>query len=205
MLSFGARSIPSDLALEASDTLTLYEALVACGLVNLDHLQPSKFFPDPGFLRQKDILRYEAALKDVIDPLISAGDSQNLTSPLQSIIRHLEDSVMQQIPKALLNSAPPRDRFRSNLIYLVSDLHVNGDLVRKYLDNLWQLSDVAVYRHSQQFYFLSTEVIVKSWLKAFCKPSRALRRSGDNPVPNGTKKSVIGRNGNYMLKNGNGW
>jgi superfamily II RNA helicase len=46
---------------------------------------------------------------------------------------------MQEIPKALLNSVPPRDGFRANLIYFVSDLHVNGDLVRKQCPQiLWQ-------------------------------------------------------------------
>jgi hypothetical protein len=142
MLSFGTQSIPSDLALEASDTLTLYNALVACKdrlAVDLDHLQPSKFFPDPGFLRQKDILRYEAALKDVLRPLISSGESQSQSSPLHSIVNHLQDQVMRELPKAHLNRVPPRPWFRANLIYFVSDLHVNGDLVRQCSYVLWQL------------------------------------------------------------------
>lgn len=134
--------MPSDLALEASDTLTLYNALVACKdrlSVDLEYLQPSKFFPDPGFLRQKDILRYESALKDVLGPLITSGESQNQSSPLHSIIYHLQDQVLQEIPKAHLNRVPPRDGFRANLIHFVSDLHVNGDLVRQCSHVLWQL------------------------------------------------------------------
>lgn len=128
-LSFGARSLPSDLALEASDALALYNAFVSCLHVKLDHLQPSKFFPNPGFLRQKDILRYEAALKDVVEPLIASSNPEDSSSPLHAIIRHLQDPVMRTIPDELLNIIPLRDCFRSNLIYLVSDLHVNGNLV----------------------------------------------------------------------------
>jgi hypothetical protein len=138
MLSFGARAMPPDLALEASDTLALYGALVACQdrlPVNLDHLQPSNFFTDHSLLRQKDILRYEAALKDVLEPLLSSGDPQDMSSPLYSVIHHLEDEVMQEIPQTLLNSVPSRGSFRSNLIHFFSDLHVNGDLV-------WQSSNI---------------------------------------------------------------
>jgi ATP-dependent RNA helicase DDX60 len=144
MLSFGARAMPPDLALEASDTLALYGALVACQdrlRVDLDHLQPSKFFTDRSFLRQKDILRYEAALKDVIESLLSSGDPRDMSSPLHSVIHHLEDKVMQEIPKILLNSAPSRGSFRSNLIHFVSDLHVNGDLVWQWLYILRQFFD----------------------------------------------------------------
>jgi hypothetical protein len=124
--------MPPDLALEASDTLSLYGALVACQdrlPVDLDHLQPSKFFADRSFLRQKDILRYEAALKAILEPLLTSDDTRNTSSVLYSIIHHLEDKVMQEIPRALLNSVPSRESFRSNLIHFVSDLHVNGDLV----------------------------------------------------------------------------
>ena len=126
--------MPPDLALEASDTLSLYKALVACRdrlPVDLDHLQPSKFFPDPRFLRQADILCYEVALKEVLAPLIASEDPQNQSSALYSIIHHLEDRFLRETPKAILNSVPSRKQFRANLIHFVSDLHANGDLVRK--------------------------------------------------------------------------
>lgn len=145
MLSFGARSLPPDLALEASDTLTLYKALVSCQdrlSVGLEHLDPKNFFPQSEFLRQRDIIRYEASLKDVLTPLIMASDSRGSSSILSAIIRHLEDPVVQMVPRAVLNRAPPRNRFRTNFIYLVSDLHVKGDLVSLHSHLICVFSDI---------------------------------------------------------------
>lgn len=141
MLSFGGRSLPLDLALEASDTLQLYKALVAHQdkiNTNLDCLEPRRFFPTSSFLRQKDIIRYEVALKDVVTELAARHDSQDAVSPLTCVISTLADTVIARIPRASLEAAPMRQTFRSNLIYLLSDLHVSGNLVGTYyLPSMW--------------------------------------------------------------------
>lgn len=132
MLSFGARSLPADLALEASDTLSLFCALSTTKhrlQTDIESLHPNKFFHRHGLLRQKDILRYEAALKDVLTPLIVSNDPNDPDSALASVVRQLEDPLLQGIPKSLLNQIPSRLAFRRNLIHFASDLHVNGDLV----------------------------------------------------------------------------
>ncbi|KZP15484.1 P-loop containing nucleoside triphosphate hydrolase protein [Athelia psychrophila] len=131
MLSFGARSMPPDLSLEASDTLSLYEALSKCQdriSVDLRDLHPKKFFVGTSFLTQKDILRYEAALKAILTPLIAADDAKDPNTALHSIIHHLEDPVLCDTPQKSLNHIPARGVFRSNLIHFLSDLHVTGDL-----------------------------------------------------------------------------
>jgi ATP-dependent RNA helicase DDX60 len=137
-LSFGVRSLPTDLALEASDALKLYNALVLCGdaiSFDLRSLEPTVFFPDNRFLRQEDIVRYEVALKAVLSDLIGSYDPRETSSPLRGIIRTLEDPVIRKIPSKLLNTAPTRMRFRENLIHLVSDLHVDGNLASLSLSN----------------------------------------------------------------------
>lgn len=134
MLSFGARTMPPDLALEASDALSLYEAFTKRQdqiSVNLQELHPKIFFEGSGFLTQKDVLRYEAALKAILVPLISSNDPNNANSTLNLIIRDLEDPVMRELPPQLLNQIPPRGVFRSNLIHFLSDLHTSGDLVSR--------------------------------------------------------------------------
>ena len=132
MLSFGARSLPADLALEASDTLTLFRALSNIKdrlQTDVQNLHPTRFFSKHGLLRQKDILRYEAALKDVLNPLIISDDPNDPKSPLALVVQQLKDPLLLEIPDDLLNQAPSRSDFRENLIHFVSDLHVNGDLV----------------------------------------------------------------------------
>lgn len=178
MLSFGARSMPPDLALEASDTLDLYTALTLCQdrlPVDIDDLHPKKFFANTGFLTQKDILRYEAALKDILVPLIGSNDSRDPSSALHSIIHSLEDPVMREIPKEMLNNIPSRNVFRSNLIHFVSDLQVTGDLVSHFTIILYQPSSDTICIHSQQFFSPLTEAIVKLWRRTSSKHFKAQR------------------------------
>ncbi|KAG2062438.1 hypothetical protein BDR04DRAFT_1165250 [Suillus decipiens] len=104
MLSSNARSLPSDLALEAVDTLNLYRALSTCTA-----LQP---------FQQKDVIRYEEALKQHFATLLSSFDPQDFGTPLS---------------RTALNSQPDRVVSGGNLIHLVADLHIQGDLVTRYL------------------------------------------------------------------------
>lgn len=132
MLSFGARSLPSDLALEAGDTLTLYGALLAQKdrlEDGMEDLEPTNFFASiSGFLRQKDVLRYEAGLKGRLSTL-SSSDARDKSSPMSAIIHDLADSKIINTDPDILNTAPPKKAFLHNLIFLVADLHVTGQLV----------------------------------------------------------------------------
>lgn len=132
MLAFGPRSIPSDLALEASDTLTLYRALAAHGDLppsTLDTLDPLKFFPSDRLLQQKDVIAYDAALKACLAPMVTQFDPRNPDAPLYKVITSLEDDALSQAHANVINTQPERAAFRKNLIHLVSDLHAQGDLV----------------------------------------------------------------------------
>lgn len=207
MLSFGSRSLPPDLALEASDALTLYEALASCKdrlPSGIEHLHPTKFFPERKFLRQMDILRYEDALKEVLTPLIAISDPQDSSSVMKAIIHHLEDPILQEIPKGLLNNIPSRVIFRRNLIHFVSDLHTKGDLVSPCSD-FTIISHLVVIIYSQQFCSRSTEMIVRSWREIFWQHFSLRKTSGAKQVPNGTRSSMNGRIGRYVQKKGSDW
>ncbi|TFK38254.1 hypothetical protein BDQ12DRAFT_684235 [Crucibulum laeve] len=132
LLSFGARSLPEDLALEARDTYTLYQALgsqKASNQSDLASLEPTVFFSSNShLLRQMDIIRYEASLKSVISRLILHPESQEPSSSLHRIIQHLKDDQISATPEEVLNTSPSRDLFKGNLPFLLADLHVQNEL-----------------------------------------------------------------------------
>ncbi|KAF8551588.1 P-loop containing nucleoside triphosphate hydrolase protein [Imleria badia] len=131
MLAFGPRTIPSDLALEASDTLTLYQALMAHGDLppsTLDTLDPLNFFPSDRLLQQTDVIRYDAALKACLVPMVDQFDPRNTAAPLYKVIASLEDVTLSRVPTEVINTQPERTDFKNNLIHLVCDLHAQGDL-----------------------------------------------------------------------------
>jgi hypothetical protein len=132
MLSVGTNSLPSDLALEADDTLSLYRALKTCTALEpstLAALDPVKFFSPGKLLQQKDVIRYEEALKQHLTPLLSSFDSRDSGAPLSRVITHLQDDIISQFPEDVLNIQPGHVVCGRNLIFLVADLHVQGDLV----------------------------------------------------------------------------
>ncbi|KAG2367850.1 hypothetical protein BDR07DRAFT_1325978 [Suillus spraguei] len=131
MLSSSARSLPSDLALEAVDTLNLYRALSTCTALQpsiLVALDPVVFFSSSKLLQQKDVIRYEEALKHHFAPLLSSFDLQDPGTPLSRVITQLQDDILSRVSDRALNSQPDRVVSGGNLIHLVADLHVQGDL-----------------------------------------------------------------------------
>ncbi|EIN08256.1 P-loop containing nucleoside triphosphate hydrolase protein [Punctularia strigosozonata HHB-11173 SS5] len=135
LLAFGARSLPSDFSLEARDTLSLYRTLErhrdAIPDVDIDSLDPVKYLPSSRLLRQNDVLQYEAALKKTLSELMASFDVNDSHAPLLRIARDLEDpefTRLRTVSPAILHAQPSRLAFFNNFIYLVSDLHVAGDL-----------------------------------------------------------------------------
>ncbi|KAG1807233.1 hypothetical protein EV424DRAFT_1474227 [Suillus variegatus] len=114
ILSSSARSLPSDLALEAPSILAA--------------LDPAVFFSSSKLLQQKDVIQYEEALKQHLIPLLSSFDSQDSGMPLSRVIVQLRDDDLSRIPDRVLNSAPSRVVSSDNIIHLVADLHTQGDL-----------------------------------------------------------------------------
>ncbi|KAJ2912887.1 hypothetical protein MD484_g7532, partial [Candolleomyces efflorescens] len=134
-LSFGRAELPDDLALEARDTLTLFQAMKTAGsTVGLDFssLEPSVFFAQKdGLLRQKDILEYEAKLKTTLRELPSEHDGDGKAkfhnNLVLDIVSQLQDPVLKKLGLKL-DRAPTRESFTKNLIHLLADLHVQNEL-----------------------------------------------------------------------------
>lgn len=131
-----ARTLPPDFTLEARDCLTLYEELRklanrSTGIIQnyIADIDPLQFFDLRKFLKQEDVIRYEQALKEVLSKLIKSPDSHDVTSELQVIVRSLTDPEIARTQEEQLFVAPERPELEDSLFQLVSDLHVEGDLV----------------------------------------------------------------------------
>ena len=68
-LSF-AGIMPPDLSLEAPDLLRLYQVFKAQNISDTEQLDPTTFFSRDTFIRQRDVLRYEADIKNTLSRLV---------------------------------------------------------------------------------------------------------------------------------------
>lgn len=138
VLSFGSRALPSDLALEARDTLTLYQTLEgmpdALTAEERERLQPLKFFTSSRPLRQEDIFGYESELKRIVGSLMGTTTTTTKSeteedSPLLAVTKRLTDPHITRVDNTRLNMLPGGKEFLRNLLGMLCDLHVQGDLV----------------------------------------------------------------------------
>ena len=128
-LSFGG-TIPPDLSLEALDLLRLHEVLKNQSDADAERLDPTTFFSRNTFIRQKDMLTYETEIKNILARFVEAPDALSPSSPLQRVVRHIQDPVIAQTSKSRLNAPPTPASFMSGLIHLLSDLDATDSLVR---------------------------------------------------------------------------
>ena len=136
------RHLPTDLALEAQDTLSLFQALAQFQNQihhDLKSLEPTVFFSKNSstFLRQKDVLRYESELKVILSDLIQHFNPQDNFSPLHGVINALQDSEIIKLDQNSPSAKPSREAFKNDLIVLLADLHKKEELVRLAL-NIFQ-------------------------------------------------------------------
>ena len=129
------RHLPPDLALEAQDTLSLFQALAKFqDLIphDLKSLEPTTFFSKNSstFLRQKDVLHYESELKAILSDLIQHFNPQDDLSPLRGVINALQDPEIIKLDQNSESATPSREAFKNDLIILLADLHKKEELVR---------------------------------------------------------------------------
>lgn len=132
-LLLGGNSIPPDLALESRDCLNLYLMMATCVAPReLDHLHPKAFFSDKqhDFLKQSDVIRYEEALKNVVNQWAKAQDSDMPQSPYQKLLVALRVGIYHDGPIEHIEDACSDDDATNGLIHLLHKLNSDGDLVR---------------------------------------------------------------------------
>ncbi|KAE9406161.1 P-loop containing nucleoside triphosphate hydrolase protein [Gymnopus androsaceus JB14] len=115
LLSDHSSTLPTDMALESRDCASLYTVLHKHSLVEGDEFHPDNFFKGHGLLRQKDILKYEKALKDIVIHSVSHDPNS-----MHKIVSSLTDKALSD---AKVDHPPSRDDFKQGLIMLVYDLH----------------------------------------------------------------------------------
>src|SRR6266852_3397766 len=128
-LSF-AGTMPPDLSLESSDLLRLYRVLSDQNVAGVQRLEPNIVFSRDKFIRQKDVLHYEAEIKNVLAQLIAAPDALDSSSSLQKVVQEVQDPVLKETPKSQLNAPPSSSVFLSGLIHLLTDMQASDGLVR---------------------------------------------------------------------------
>ncbi|OJT09010.1 hypothetical protein TRAPUB_91 [Trametes pubescens] len=130
VLLFGARSLPPDFSLEVADCLSLYHALQPFKdqlVFDLDALDPTRFFAESKgiLLKQNDILSYEAALTEQVSAMMESTDPQDPNSALNGVIKKVSDPMLDKADQRYI---PASGQFYTNLIALLADLQMSGDL-----------------------------------------------------------------------------
>ena len=100
---------------------------------SLAALEPITFFEKlrGKLLQQRDIIRYEGALKQKLSQWMEAQDAHHPTSLIQRVVKRLSDPDVgsEEAEKPLQKN----DLFYSNLLNFLADLNSSGDLVRRFL------------------------------------------------------------------------
>ena len=128
-LSF-AGTLPPDLSLESADLLRLYRVFLSQNIADVERLDPTTAFSPDTFIRQKDMLRYEADIKNVLARLVAAPDALDPSSSLQKVVHEVQDPVLKETSKSQLSAPPNSSVFLSGLIHLLSDMQACDGLVR---------------------------------------------------------------------------
>jgi hypothetical protein len=199
-LSF-AGTMPPDLSLESLDLLRLYRVLLSQNVAGVEQLDPNILFSRDTFIRQKDILRYEAEIKNVLARLTAAPDALDSSSPLQKVVQGVQDPVLKETPKSQLNAPPSPSVFLSGLIHLLTDMQASDGLVRL------ETSCPSLARNNtrRSLRFCSTSIVtnVRRWLLTFSKRLKKLRKPGGRKVPSGSARWADGRPGRCVRKTRN--
>ena len=158
-LSF-AGTMPPDLSLESSDLLRLYRVLLSQNVAGIEGLDPNIILSSDTFIRQKDVVRYEAEIRNqVLARLIAAPDALDPSSLLQKVVREVQDPVIRETPKSQLNAPPSSSVFLSGLIHLLVDMQASDGLVR--LETFCMSIAIIITLRSPRFY--STLIVTSVW------------------------------------------
>ena len=135
MILFDAQQIPSDLSLEAADTLSLYHALSSIEKDVSHHikaLDPEVFFHGSSrLLSQRDVLDYESRLKSVVVALLTSSDMRDPNSAMRRVIRSLQGPISSPNEEEIMqNNNTSISAIHRDIIVLLADLNARGDLVR---------------------------------------------------------------------------
>jgi hypothetical protein len=127
LLSPGTTSLPSDLAFESRDCLTLYNALhYTAGASRVKQLAPEKFFAAQAgrLLTNQEVIDYETQLKESVERELSLDGADHPESVISRTIAALgRDADLSHLKD------PSPQQFKANLLPFILELHKNNELV----------------------------------------------------------------------------
>jgi len=170
-----------------------------------ERLRPKNFFSHSRPLRQEDVLGYESELKRVVGSLMDTAKAEpDEDSPLLAVTKRLTDPHIGRMNNGQLNALPDGKEFLRNLLGLLSDLHVQGDLVSDcFRDDHPSYHFYAILR-SPRFFLASTVPHVSGLSTVSLKSSRKPRRTGERRLLNGWRRCARtrpGRRGRNSARN----
>lgn len=121
-------ALPSDLALEPRDTLSLWRAMSAAGEVD-PSLTPTTYFASTTSVAIKDVIKYEKDIKAVLLEWMQAPNAREPDSPYQKTVKALEGplrAALEEPEQAIAEGGG--DAFHSLFVPLLADLNSQGSL-----------------------------------------------------------------------------
>jgi len=155
-----------------------------------ERLRPLNFFSSSRPLRQEDTLGYESELRRVVNALMDtteAGTGED--PPLLAVTKRLADRHIGKVGNAQLNTLPDSKGFLGNLLGLLCDLHVQGDLVSisRSVD-VYSSHHPYATLHSPRFFSASTVPPVRRRPIVSSQSSRKPKTNGELHPVSGRKK-----------------
>ncbi|KAM0753759.1 P-loop containing nucleoside triphosphate hydrolase protein [Meredithblackwellia eburnea MCA 4105] len=128
-LGLGVAQLPSDLALEPADTLSLWQAMVASGAEVPERLTPRVYFAKTPSIAIRDVIVYEKELKELLVKWMAEPNAQDSGSPFKKVVKQFEEPLKQSLvePQRVLEEGDEED-FLSLFLPLLADLNAQGSL-----------------------------------------------------------------------------
>ncbi|ORY65665.1 hypothetical protein BCR35DRAFT_354923, partial [Leucosporidium creatinivorum] len=127
-LALGDPNLPSDLALEPRDCLSLWQAMNSVSKLD-EALTPNVYFAKTPAIAIRDVIGYEKELKKVLVEWREAPDSNEESSPFQKVVKALEAPLRQALeePEKEIEEGTDDD-FNGLFLPLLADLNAQGNL-----------------------------------------------------------------------------
>lgn len=128
-LALGDPHLPSDLALEPRDCLSLWQAMIKVEPTLDPSLEPKVYFGKTPNIAIKEVIGYEKRLKEVLVEWRNAPDSQEASSKFQSVVRSLEAPLRAALSTSEeVIAEGTQDDFNALFLPLLFDLNAQGSL-----------------------------------------------------------------------------
>lgn len=178
-LALGDPNLPSDLALEPRDCLSLWQAMNSVSKLD-EGLTPNVYFAKTPSIAIRDVIGYEKELKKVLVEWREAPESVEESSPFQKVVKALELPLRQALeePEKEIEEGTADD-FNGLFLPLLADLNAQGNLPAIIFN--FSRDKVRSLRHSSRLQLLADVLLLTTGRSPRQAHPRG-PRSGRNPL-----------------------